>query len=190
MGDSHAEPGKIRMWLGHNAIAIYVGALLISAVDEIVQDVLLLKLTAVICLGFGAFATFLLIAYHDRQLCHHCMKEVPFLDPQAKVDKHIKKLRFAHRYALQYAILLGAIGLSLVELIAHFFGFKNVAISLVSTVGILIALVTVGYANRLHSRLQPWCPYCKNHGHGDDHHEVPEPPDPTTHVDVKQKATR
>lgn len=188
MGESHAEPGKIRMWLGHNAIAIYAVALIISAASEIMKNVTLLKFASAVSLGFGVIATVLLLAYHDRKLCHACMKEIPFLNPQAEVDKHIRKLRFAHRYVLQRVILLSAVGLSLAEPIAMGFGFKNVIVSLLTLASIFAAMVIVGYVTRLHNRLQPWCPFCRNHGHGD--HDHPEPPDPTLNEDLKEKTTR
>jgi hypothetical protein len=42
----------------------------------------------------------------------------------------------------------------------------------------VIAFLLVEYrAIRLHSRLRPWCPYCRGGGGWDDPEQAPEPPD-------------
>lgn len=122
------------------------------------------------------------IFVHDRNLCLRDLQESPLLDPQSAVDKNIRALRTCHSRRF-HKTLLGISFAPIVVLLAVA-GIKEmpllvkVALTVMAAAGITTTIY-VGHIQNVHSRLQPWCPFCRRDDGPDD--PVVEPtPDPVS----------
>lgn len=119
--------------------------------------------------------------YHDRKLCLRCLDAAPMLDPQAAVDKHINALRSSHFrrkrvISLAFTLIVVYVAVSTIPLAGWPWPFR--ALLIVAGAAGFAGALYMDYATAMHSRLYPWCPWCKRRGFGGE--TLPEPtPDPT-----------
>jgi hypothetical protein len=116
----------------------------------------------------------LMSGFHRRKdhLCFRCMNEVP-ADAPTQAERRRRSLRFAHftssLHGLPVTIAIVA-GPAILSIAAHG----------ATPLGYLVPgdlwMFAVIYAEWLHHRLRPWCPYCRPWDEGG--HEEPAP-DPT-----------
>jgi peptidoglycan/LPS O-acetylase OafA/YrhL len=119
--------------------------------------------------------------YHDRRLCLRCLNAAPMLNPQAAVDKHIEALRSCHfrrwRVSSLAVVLIATFIVAVAVPLAGWPWPGRALLIVAGAVGFTAALY-MDYATVMHSRLQPWCRWCKRRGFGGE--PLPEPtPDPT-----------
>lgn len=122
---------------------------------------------------------------HERQICLLDVAETPLANPDEAIRKNMRKLRAAHglRSILTvFAVFLAvsaaviAVGLANPAVKEHIW-FK--VIPQVITDFLMVYIAWRFFAVAVHSRLRPWCPFCR-WGRGDDGDDDPDPgPDPT-----------
>jgi hypothetical protein len=113
--------------------------------------------------------------YHDRHLCERCASEVP-LDAQEQASRRRRTLRWHHR-ALPSMAVIGVIVAAL--LLSHLLPRPLSWGHYVIDVAGIAAAAWFYQVERLHRRLQPWCPWCPRWGGGGDGEHEPSPePDP------------
>lgn len=123
----------------------------------------------VVLFGF-VVASWVLMRQHDRHLCELCLRTMP-LDAAAQAQKHRRRLALVHvgqdrrLMAAYLVVLLGANAL----LFHDALWTRLVWAAVQST---MIALVL---AYSTHRSLQPWCPWCRDDGGGEEHVDTPEP---------------
>lgn len=129
---------------------------------------------------------------HDRDLCEHCIALTP-LDPEQAVTEHRRTLLINHWFldgnhpeetrkrAVTALIILSVLNIGA---IAGFFLAAwlpiPLAVQLMSLSWLaLSAGLVFPYADEIHRRLYPWCPFCGDDDGWDDG-GIPEPsPDPS-----------
>jgi hypothetical protein len=102
---------------------------------------------------------------HDRRLCEQCAAEMP-LNPAARATKLHRRFWMAHtgaepRFLIPYVVVL--IG-------------SNFATSTIGRVGWALMQLSMIYlilSQSTHRKLQPWCPWCRDGGGGEDVEEKP-----------------
>lgn len=105
---------------------------------------------------------------HDAELCERCIDRMP-LDPQAAVDKQRAKLRIHHKLLRCFIAWLA------VTITGDLMPQHWIATKCVESTATLFCLFLM-YAIAIHSRLQPWCPFCPRDDGGDD--DTADTPDP------------
>lgn len=124
-------------------------------------------------LAFFLFLTIWGSMFHSRELCERCIMRVP-LDPQQAVDRTRKLLWAWHNW-----FFLGAVG---VFAVLENFTVKDsweerLFLSLEASF-----LLANGVVSQRHSALQPWCPWCRDDGDGEDEFGmVPDSPHGVNH---------
>lgn len=115
----------------------------------------------------GAFLLGMIM--HPRELCEKCISMMP-LDPEKDVKREKPMLRLHHSWKVRLTILLGSILLDVFTKAHSLVDNLNNSLFDVWMAFVLFSLLR-------HSRLEPWCPWCKSDGDGGG--EVEEVPDPT-----------
>lgn len=112
---------------------------------------------------------------HSRHLCDKCIEKWP-LDPQAQVQKRMGSLRRYHWLADNPRRSVGvSAAIVAIEAVVVLWA-PRIVFGVVAVVVLLVWTPLQTWTNRVHSRLQPWCPWCH---HRDDGGETFEPePDP------------
>jgi hypothetical protein len=105
-------------------------------------------------------ATWLLMRQHDRHLCEWCAASIP-LNPSEQAARYHRRLWTVHtgsnpRYLVPYVIVL--VGSNL---LTSYSGRLFWAVAQSSMIYLIAATTS-------HRKLQPWCPWCKGDGGGDD----------------------
>ncbi|WP_375501888.1 hypothetical protein [uncultured Jatrophihabitans sp.] len=114
--------------------------------------------------GF-VIASWLLMRAHDRRLCEACMSAMP-LDAAKQATKYTKRFWTAHtgsepRFLIPYlVVLLGS-------------NFAAGTVGRIFWAAMQLSMVYLILAQSTHRRLQPWCPWCKGGGGGEDVDETP-----------------
>jgi hypothetical protein len=109
--------------------------------------------------------SWVLMRKHDRQLCEQCVHAMP-LNPAAQATRLRRRFWMAHtgaepRFLVPYLIVLVS---------------SNFATTPMGRVGwavIQLSMVYLILAQSTHRRLQPWCPWCRADGGGEDVDETP-----------------
>lgn len=96
------------------------------------------------------------IVRHDRALCGHCMAQMP-LNPTAAAQRERPILKLAHLTRWNLAAMLALIIIG--SFLLSTWWESNLAVSLA-----MVPLIAVVFSADRHSRLQPWCPYCRRRG--------------------------
>lgn len=114
-------------------------------------------------------ASWLLMRRHDRGLCEHCMAAMP-LNPSEQAVRYRRRLWLLHtgaerRFVIPYLVVL--IGSNFAPGPS---GQLFWALMQTSMIYLILSYST-------HRRLQPWCPWCRGDGGGEDAEE-PATPDP------------
>lgn len=148
-----------RLRVSHFASAVAIGTLAASTGQMFVG--FLLPLWLRVSLSLTTFvvlvACLLGIAYHAGRLCHDCLASLP-LDPAARVTAKINRLRFVHSildhkptfFVIMVVLIFGSASTSMIGFCAGM---------VLNLLGIYFILSTM-----THSRLQPWCPWCREGG--------------------------
>jgi len=152
--------------LGHHASALLIAALVAVIAIGLVPPPGLLGVTLPLALFALTITTFLMMRQHDRRLCEACAAALP-LNPAERAQKLHRRFWMAHtgaepRFLVPYlVVLLGA----------------NFAAT--TTVGKLLwaavqsSMIYLILSARTHRILQPWCPWCRGGGGGQDVDETP-----------------
>lgn len=115
---------------------------------------------------FGVVVTaWLLMRQHDRRLCEHCMLSMP-LNPAETAARYQRRFWMAHtgsepRFMAPYAIVMLASN------------FATSTIGRLCWAAIYLSTVYLVMSYQTHRKLQPWCPWCSEHGGGDHVEDVP-----------------
>lgn len=167
MADSYGLPRgeRITARLGHHA-----GGLLIASIVAVVAVGLKplpgpFQYTVPIALVGVVLLSWLSMRAHDRRLCEQCAAEIP-LNPAARATKLRRRFWMAHtgaepRFLIPYVLVL--VG-------------SNFATSTIGRVGWALMQLSMIYlilSQSTHRKLQPWCPWCRDGGGGEDVKETP-----------------
>lgn len=122
---------------------------------------------------------------HDRYLCPRDVdRAVMLLNPQAAVTAHRRSLRLYHQRWQMLAFILADI-LTIALYMNPNGGYRLSPAIQAAVVAAALAATAVhawaSHATRIHAALQPWCPWCRRGGGGDDDH-APQP-DPVLTAD-------
>jgi hypothetical protein len=104
---------------------------------------------------------------HDRTLCEHCVASMP-LNPSEQAVRYKRRFWMSHtgaerRFIVPYlVVLLGS-------------NFFPGTIGRIAWAVIQASMIYLILSYSTHRRLQPWCPWCREGGGGD---EIVESPDP------------
>ncbi|WP_375482096.1 hypothetical protein [uncultured Jatrophihabitans sp.] len=151
--------------LGHHAselLIVSIGAAIVLGLRPLPG---LLGLTVPIALFGFVIASFLLMRAHDRRLCEACMKAMP-LNAAQEATRYQRRFWTAHtgsepRFLLPYlAVLIGS-------------NFATSTPGRVFWVVMQLSMIYLILAQSTHRRLQPWCPWCRGDGGGEDVDETP-----------------
>lgn len=151
--------------LGHRAADILCALVAALVICRYWMPTGLPTLIAAAVLIVLVVAAYLLMRRHDRRLCEHCVRALPLM---AAEQAHRKRLRFhtahalSNRWGLGYPLVIVGVGF-----------IPGLAGSILSTITQL-GLVYLIRCAVTHSRLQPWCPRCRNGG-TDQKTESPRP---------------
>lgn len=106
---------------------------------------------------------------HFREMCEKCIATMP-LDPQKAIDKEKPLLWITHKWWLRVGLLVASIATGALT--------KSTTVThMACNSGYDVWFSFTIFAQLRHSRLEPWCPWCRRGGGGDDESE--EVPDPT-----------
>jgi hypothetical protein len=167
MADSARLPWGERLSsaLGHYASDMLVAAILAVIAVQFVPMQPLMALTVSLTLFVFVLLTWLLMRDHDRRLCERCVLAMP-LNPAEQAKRYERRFWMAHtgsepRFFVPYLIVLIS---------------SNFAMSTIGRIGwalIQLSMVYLIIAQATHRRLQPWCPWCRGGGGGEDVDETP-----------------
>lgn len=171
-GDRHE---RLAMWAGHHEVTGFLVLVVFFIVGDALGNpqggpVYWITLPVLAAWGYAFWSA--TIGPHEKQLCERCSAAVP-LDPQAKAARWDRMLWLVHQRRALVSVLV-VIG---VKALALDHAFRPGAWSFIMDALILTAVSVFAVAQRVHRRLQPWCPYCRWEGGGKEE-AVPEVPDP------------
>jgi hypothetical protein len=109
--------------------------------------------------------SWLLLRQHDRRLCERCVLSMP-LNPAEQAHKLRRRFWMAHtgsepRFLIPYIAVLV---------------MSNFATSTIGRIGwalIQLSMIYLILSQGTHRRLQPWCPWCRDGGGGEEVDETP-----------------
>lgn len=114
--------------------------------------------------------------HHQRRLCERCARATP-LDPQAAATRWSLAFRVTHGKVVKFIPLI-----LIVALIVATEGVKGQPLwEYLANSAVLVLVFLTYLASWQHTRLQPWCPFCRWGDEG-DHESAPEVPAPTVSV--------
>lgn len=117
-------------------------------------------------LAILVLATFVIMRRHDRQLCEHCVSEIP-LDLERAAHRARFRFWMAHEGCRIHFVVPYFAVLIATNFLPGDFGRLIWAFAQSTMVYLIMASST-------HRKLQPWCPWCKGDG-GGDHILDPDP---------------
>lgn len=151
--------------LGHYGSELLITAIAATVVIGLYPPPGLFALTIPVALFGVVILAWLLMRHHDRRLCETCVLSMP-LNPSAQAQRYRRRFWMAHtgtepRFFVPYLVVL--IGSNF----AHSTPGRVLwAVVQLSTVWLILSQTT-------HRRLQPWCPWCRGDGGGEDVDETP-----------------
>lgn len=192
-GDDHTNPiYRLRLLLGHYNGTITAWSSLALSTYLIAgiwfhATTHLIRWPFITAFAVATAASMWGASLHRRTLCEREANAIDLvLDPQAAITKHDRRLKVAHRAALtrrgnHIVLTLAAATLLAIYGIRH---LSPLAADIAATA--LLLMLSPGafyldFARMTHARLQPWCPYCRKRGHGDDETTPTPTPDPVGH---------
>ncbi|MEY9840677.1 hypothetical protein [Streptacidiphilus sp. EB103A] len=123
-----------------------------------------------VCYGTGllviAYVLLMVFGHHTDSLCVLCAVRLPD-NGSAQAERRGTWLRTTHRTRIAAPIGVGALWV-----LSWVFAATTAGHLLLALAGLLLVAVLV--LNRVHGRLQPWCPWCRDEG-GNTHIQTPEP---------------
>jgi hypothetical protein len=158
--------------LGHHAVDLLVAAVVMVVVIQLVPMAPGTMLFVSVALFAFVLLCWLLMREHDRRLCERCVLAMP-LDPAGQARRYQRRFWTAHtgsepRFLVPYVVVLVS---------------SNFAVSTVGRIGWALLQLSMAYlilSQSTHRKLQPWCPWCRDEGGGED---VDETPPATPHDD-------
>jgi hypothetical protein len=113
---------------------------------------------------------------HDIRLCKKCITRMP-TNPGAVVERKDRSLRFAHFVMVRHwwaplAYLIGMIAVQ--TAVFGLASFGEYAEDVIFEITVTWPCVLLYMALNTHTRLRPWCPYCR-WGSGGPKEVVPDP---------------
>jgi hypothetical protein len=151
--------------LGHHAVNMLIGAIVAVVAIQLVPMVPIMALTVSATLFAFVILCWLLMREHDRRLCERCVLEIP-LDPAEQAKRYRRRFWMAHtgsepRFLVPYLIVLIS---------------SNFATSTIGRVGWALIQMSMAYlilSQSTHRKLQPWCPWCRDGGGGEEVDDTP-----------------
>ena len=163
--DGGAWTSRLAATLGHHASELLVASIGGAVILGLRPLPGAFGLTVPIALFGFVIASWLLMRAHDRRLCEACMSAMP-LDAAAQATKFKRRFWTAHtgsepRYLVPYLVLL--IGSN----------FVTSTPGRIFWAAMQLSMIYLILAQSTHRRLQPWCPWCRGGGGGEDVDETP-----------------
>jgi hypothetical protein len=174
---SGGEYGPVRMFLGHWSFGVSAAFCAVMAVTPFLP--LKHNLAAQWAVGIlyvggvliYTFSSTVCQIYHDSRLCLRCMRHI--WGPE-QVDQRRTTLQAFHRYGKPAAVLgMVLFGLSWVP-----------GVGLGFWVAMCVLFIVTDRINFVHSKLRPWCPYCKPWDDDGEEEIVPDPV-PTNELELR-----
>jgi hypothetical protein len=167
VAESAHSPGRGRV---ADAIGHYASNVLIAAIVGVVLTGLhpmpgIFMLTVPVALVGIVLITWILMRQHDRRLCEQCMFSMP-LNPAERATRYSRRFWMAHtgaepRFMIPYVVVLFSSN------------FATTTIGRICWALIQLSMIYLVLSYSTHRKLQPWCPWCSDHGGGDHVDEVP-----------------
>jgi hypothetical protein len=148
-----------RLRVSHYSGPVALTLLAINTIQMFVRNQIPLLVQAIVSLTTIVIliVCIFLLAYHSKRLCPECAVRLP-LDCEGQAAKYNRRLRFIHALSDHKLFYWG--GVLLLVLLCFNTGSIGFAAGLV--LNLLGAYVILSVMK--HSRLQPWCPWCKGKG--------------------------
>jgi hypothetical protein len=146
--------------LGHHATGLLVASIAGAIVLGLHPLSGILEFTVPAALFAFVIASWLMMRNHDRRLCEPCMAAMP-LNPSQQAVKYKRRFWMAHagsepRFLIPYvAVLVGS-------------NFFTGTIGRIAWAVIQMSMVYLILSQSSHRRLQPWCPWCRGGGGGEE----------------------
>jgi hypothetical protein len=164
---SHSESwrGRTADALGHHAPEILIVSIVAFVLLGLKPNPGMFAVTGSIALFGSVITTWLLMRQHDRRLCEQCMLSMP-LNPAETAARYRRRFWMAHtgsepRFMAPYSVVLLASN------------FATSTIGRLCWAAIYLSTVYLVMSYQTHRKLQPWCPWCSEHGGGDHVEDVP-----------------
>lgn len=175
---SAPEPGRINNFMaliGHHGAAVRIGCIAGIAASTAMPDSWAIVGITIMVLAIAGFVltTIAETSYHVGSICLRCFHETPLENPKLAEKKKPQLKRF-HWFTPRRCIILIVIILT-TQLGSIALG--NLAHHLIMPLT-LVPACYLAYLGIIHRRLQPWCPWCRHRGHGDDDDDVVVPDGP------------
>jgi hypothetical protein len=156
---------RLSATLGHHATNMLAGAIVAVVGIQLLPMPPLMALTVSLTLFAFVLLCWLLMREHDRRLCEQCVHEIP-LNPAEHAKRYQRRFWMAHtgsepRFLGPYLIVLVS---------------SNFATSGIGRVGwalVQLSMVYLILSQATHRKLQPWCPWCRDGGGGEEVDETP-----------------
>lgn len=172
-----SDPGEFRyQWaidgLAHLQPLFWLAGAGVSLWTALIGDLGYISVALTLALLVSIFAGW----KHSRSLCERCAKNTP-LDTDAAIERDGHWLQWAHWHAdhVRKATLI-FLGLIILESV------PIKLLSLMTEVALNVLLGALVYCHLKHRVLQPWCPWCRWDGGGDEE-ASPVPTPPSVHAD-------
>jgi hypothetical protein len=151
--------------LAPQALMVSIAAVILLRLHPPADPVTVLGVS--LALIMFVLTSWLLMRRHDKGLCEHCMAGMP-LNPSELAVRYKRRFWLSHsgaepRYVIPYfAVLVGS-------------SFLPGQIGLLIWALVQTSMIYLILAYSTHRRLQPWCPWCRDDGGGQDDPVVPDP---------------
>lgn len=163
--DDGAWSSRAGARIGHHASELLIASIGAAVVLGLRPLPGLFGLTVPIALFGFVIASFLLMRAHDRKLCESCMSAMP-LNAAEQATRYRRRFWAAHtgsepRFLIPYLVVL--IGSN----------FATSTPGRIFWAAMQLSMIYLILAQSSHRRLQPWCPWCRGDGGGEDVDETP-----------------
>ena len=125
--------------------------------------------------GIPLYTLVVAALYHGSRLCEHCITSTP-INPSLEAERHERSLQIWHKkHAISIAFIVYLVFLlAIVPLVEHFLPKGYIRAHVIRQIPYLIWFPMM-YVFRMHSRLRPWCPWCRDDGGWGFREVVPDP---------------
>ncbi|MFC9997023.1 hypothetical protein [Nocardia sp. NPDC127526] len=167
--------GRVQDWITHRFGRFIAAYAVVCVATWLTAGSWLTILSAVVVIAFCMSLSVALVHSQFTRICVLCMREVP-VDAAERAERRRWLLRVWHIWtgfgALPIVAVLAVIPLLISGHLPA--AVRSVALALLELWGIATAS-----SLRVHHRLRPWCPYCRDWGEDGD---IKKPsPDPVNH---------
>ncbi|QRY49068.1 hypothetical protein [Mycolicibacterium septicum] len=164
------EPSRRSQWLEAAAhwLPFLLGAAVVARVA--IWFGVLVNVGYIVLVVFLVGSVVTMLHHHSGQLCIRCMNDVP-ADAPTRAQRQKAILRFSHFTMTVPAILVLLVLTFGAILIAHLIPEGSQWPYIPQSLWVLM----LAYAELVHHRLRPWCPYCRDWDDEGDHEPSPDP---------------